>query len=155
MNIFALVLVFVLCEGFGFLLWYQGYKARQRSKIAQAWPTTDAKVLESEIVEAPGRNAMGNINLANIVTVKYEYVVGGKTYQGDRVTFGRPAFDYVSASNVIEQFKAGKTVPVHYDPENPEDAVLAPKTTVGMPSLVPGYFLIVSGLLVLAASLLL
>jgi len=153
MNIFALIVVFVLCEGLGYLLWRQGYLFRKRSQIAQAWPTTEALIKDSHIVEDPGRNAMGNINLANVVVVKYEFTVDGKTYKGDRVSFGRPAFDYVNASNVVDQFKKGKRVTVYYNPEDPADAVLAPKTTIGMPSYVPGYFLMGAGVLVLLASL--
>ena len=152
MNSIAIIIVFALCEGLGFLLWRQGYLFRKRSQIAQAWPTTEALIKDSHIVEDPGRNAMGNIILANVVVVKYEFIVDGKTYKGDRVSFGRPAFDYVNASNVVDQFKKGKRVPVFYNPQDPADAVLAPKTTIGMPSYVPGYFLMAAGLLVLLAS---
>lgn len=123
-------------------------------KLAQKWPSTTAIVQESSIEEEPGRNAMGNINVAYRVLVNYEYQVDGKVIQGDRVSFGSPTFDYVSASNVIEQFAVGKEVPVWYNPDNHEDCVLAPKTTVGMLSRIPGIFLIATGVIIGLVSLL-
>jgi len=151
---FTGILVFLIFNGIGFLLLRQAVNARRMGKLAQKWPSTTATILESNIVEEPGRNAMGNINLAFTVVVKYEYAVDGKTLQASRVSFGRATFDYVTASNVKEQFAVGKQVPVWYNPENHEDAVLAPKTTVGMLSRVPGIFLIATGVIIGLVSLL-
>lgn len=142
------ILVFLIFNGIGFLLLRQAVNARRNGKLAQNWPSTTATILESKIIEEPGRNAMGNINLAFTVSVKYEFTVGGKTLQGSRVSFGRPTFDYVTASNIKEQFAEGKQVPVWYNPENQEECVLAPKTTVGMLSRIPGIFLIVTGVVI-------
>lgn len=142
------ILVFLIFNGIGFLLLRKAVNARRMGKLAQSWSSTTATVLESSIEEEPGRNAMGNINAAFRVLVQYEYLVDGKTLQGNRVSFGSPTFDYVTASNVIEQFTAGKQVPVWYNPENPEESVLAPKTTVGMLSRIPGIFLIATGVII-------
>lgn len=142
------ILVFLIFSGIGFLLLRQAVNARRMGKLAQKWPSTTAIVQESSIEEEPGRNAMGNINVAYRVLVNYEYQVDGKVIQGDRVSFGSPTFDYVSASNVIEQFAVGKEVPVWYNPENHEECVLAPKTTVGMLSRIPGIFLIATGVII-------
>ncbi len=148
------ILVFLIFSGIGFLLLRQAVNARRMGKLAQKWPSTTAIVQESSIEEEPGRNAMGNINVAYRVLVNYEYQVDGKVIQGDRVSFGSPTFDYVSASNVIEQFAVGKEVPVWYNPDNHEDCVLAPKTTVGMLSRIPGIFLIATGVIIGLVSLL-
>lgn len=142
------ILVFLIFSGIGFLLLRQAVNARRMGKLAQKWPSTTGTVLESSIEEEPGRNAMGSINVAFRVLVKYEYQAEGKVYQGSRVSFGSPTFDYVTASNVKEQFAEGKQVPVWYDPEKHEDSVLAPKTTVGMMSRVPGIFLIATGVVI-------
>jgi len=147
------ILVFLIFSGIGFLLLRQAVNARRMGKLAQKWPSTSATIKESSIEEEPGRNAMGNINMAFRVVVKYEYTVNGIAYQASRVSFGSPTFDYVSASNVGEQFNVGKQVPVWYNPEDPEEAVLAPKTTVGMLSRIPGIFLIVTGIAVGLVSL--
>jgi hypothetical protein len=148
------ILVFLVFNAIGFILLRQAVNARRLGKNAQNWPSTTAKVLESSVEEEPGRNAMGNINLAFRVQVNYEYNVDGNTYQGSRVSFGRPTFDYVSASNIKEQFAKDKEVPVWYNPENPQDAVLAPKTTVGMLSRIPGIFLMATGIIIGLVSIL-
>ena len=142
------ILVFLIFNGIGFLLLRQAVTARRMGKLAQKWPTTTATILDSSIDEEPGRNAMGSVNVDFRVNTLYEYTANGKVYQGSRVSFGKPVFDYVTASNVNEQFAAGKQVPVWYDPENPQEAVLAPKTTVGMLSRIPGVFLMITGVVV-------
>lgn len=151
---YSAILVFLIFSGIGFLLLRHAVNARRMGKLAQKWPTTTATVLESNIEEEPGRSAMGSVNVAFRLLVKYEYTVGDKVHQGDRVSFGRATFDYVTASNVKDQFAEGKQVPVWYNPENPEDSVLAPKTTVGMLSRVPGIFLIVTGIVIGLVSIL-
>jgi hypothetical protein len=98
--------------------------------------------------EDQGRNAMGGVSVNYLITVSYEYTVSEKLYQGDRVTFGRPAFNFISASNISDQFAVGKQVPVSYDPANPTECVLAPKDTTGMISWIPGAFFIVVGIVV-------
>jgi hypothetical protein len=142
------ILVFFIFNGIGFLLLRQAVNIRRMGKLAQKWTSTTATILESSIEEEPGRNALGNINVANRVEVRYEYSVDGIMIEGSRISFGKPAFDYVTASNVKEQFAAGKQVPVWYNPQKPEEAVLAPKTTVGMPSRVPGIFMIAAGIII-------
>ncbi|MRS04763.1 DUF3592 domain-containing protein [bacterium] len=142
------ILVFLIFSGIGFILLRQAVNARRMGKLAQKWPSTTATVLESGVEEDPARNAMGNVNLAYRVWVRYEYTVEEKVLQGDRVSFGRPSFDYVSASNIQDQFAQGKQVPVWYNPEKHEEAVLAPKTTVGMLSRIPGIFLIITGVVI-------
>lgn len=142
------IVIFVILSGLGILSLIRVMRIRQKSKVAQAWPTTDANILESALKEEPARNAIGNINLAYVLQVKYEYTVGAKVYQGDRVSFGVPAFNYITGSNILENYEEGSKTSVSYNPENPAESVLAPKTTVGMPSPILGIFLIVAGIIV-------
>lgn len=142
------ILIFIILNGLGFLSLRRALRVRQKSKVAQTWPTTDATILESALKEEPARSAIGNINLAYVLQVKYEYSVDAKIYQGDRVSFGVPAFNYITGSNILENYEEGTKVPVSYNPENPQESVLAPKTTVGMPSPVLGIFLIAAGVIV-------
>lgn len=142
------IVIFVIISGLGFLALLRAMRARQKSKLAQTWPTTEGTILESALKEEPARNAIGNINLAYVLQVQYEYVVSGKTYQGDRVSFGTPAFNYITGSNLLENYEEGTKTSVSYNPENPAESVLAPKTTVGMPSPVLGIFLIAAGVIV-------
>lgn len=144
---------FVVLELLGYWLLNKSLSVYRLIKAAQSWPSVKGTVLETTIEEQPGRNAIGNINVAYRVCVKYEYIVNEQTYQGNRVSFGAPVFDYIKASSAIEQFKEGKKTTVWYDPEKPQESVLAPKTTVGIFSRIPGGFLMASGVLVLASTI--
>jgi hypothetical protein len=145
---YSWIFVFVIFVGVGSALLYQYFKSHRKCKKTLHWPTTTALILDSKMNEDQGRNAMGGVNVSYLITASYEYTVSGKKYQGDRVTFGRPAFNFISASSISEQFAVGKQVPVSYDPANPAESVLAPKDTTGMISWVPGAFFIVVGIVV-------
>lgn len=154
MTTITAVLVFIVFNSIGFILLRKAIIMRRISREATAWPTSTAMILESDVVEEPARNAMGKVNNNYLVVVKYQYSVDGKQYEGDRVAFGSPAFNYMIASNIKDQFAQGKEVPVYYDPGNPEDCVLAPKSTIGMPSRIPGVFLICIGVVIPLISIL-
>lgn len=148
MTTYAAILVFIIFNSIGFIMLRKAMAIRRMSREACNWPTSTGLMLESEIKEEPARNAMGNVNNTYLLVAKYQFSVDGKPYEGNRVAFGSPAFNYLTASNIKDQFAQGKEVPVYYDPKNPEECVLAPKTTVGMPSRIPGIFLIVIGVLI-------
>lgn len=144
---------FVVLELLGYWLLNKSLREHRQVKAAQSWSSTKGTVLESTIEEQPGRNAIGNINVAYRVCVRYEYTVKDQVYQGTRVSFGAPVFDYIKASAAIEQFEEGKQATVWYDPEKPAECVLAPKTTVGIFSRIPGGFLMIAGVLILGATI--
>jgi hypothetical protein len=148
MTTYAAILIFIAFNSIGFILLRKAMIIRRLSREASTWSTTTALILESEIKEEPARNAMGNVNNTYLLTTQYQYTVDGRQYEGKRVAFGSPAFNYLTASNIKDQFAQGKEVPVYYDPQHPEECVLAPKTTVGMPSRIPGAFLIVIGVVI-------
>lgn len=148
MTTYAAIIIFIAFNSIGFIMLRKAMIVRRMSREASNWPTTTANILESGIIEEPARNAMGNVNNTYLLVTKYQYTVDGKQYNGERVAFGSPAFNYMTASNIRDQFAEGKDVPVYYDPKNPEECVLAPKTTVGMPSRIPGVFLICTGVVI-------
>jgi hypothetical protein len=145
MTTYAAIIVFIVFNSIGFIMLRKAMIVRRMSREATQWPTVNGQVVESKVIEEPARNAMGNVNNTYLIVAKYQYSVGGKQYEGERVAFGSPAFNYLTASNIKDQFAEGKEVPVYYNPSNPEECVLAPKTTVGMPSRIPGIFLLIIG----------
>ncbi len=60
------------------------------------------------------------------VLVEYGYKVGDEAYVSDRITFGRMkvGLSRKRANEQIGQFPTGEQVPVFYDPEDPQQAVL-------------------------------
>jgi hypothetical protein len=142
------IIVFVVFNAIGIYFLTKALKLRSKRIQAMRWPTTTATILDSQMTEDPSRNAMGNISVLYVISVNYEYTIAGKLYQGDRVSIGKPAFNYITASNISAQFAVGNHVPVSYNPNDPGDSVLAPKTTVGMLSWIPGAFFMLAGTVV-------
>jgi hypothetical protein len=57
--------------------------------------------------------------------VRYEYVVGGRTYTCDRVSFGdHSSSDAARAQAIVKRYPKGRKVTAYYDPEDPSLAVL-------------------------------
>ena len=73
--------------------------------------------------------------------VLYDYQVEGQEYSSDRIWFGGE----VSTSNrsqmrnIVRDYKEGEATTVHYDPKNPEEAVLQPG------AFFTSYFMIIFG----------
>lgn len=135
---------------FGVWMLYRAFAPRLKSKEAVNWPTTQAEILEATVEEDRARSATGKANIAFVPFVRYQYFVEGKQYAGDKITVARAGYDFLDASNIRDQFKEGEKVPVHYNPANPGDSVLKPAASVGMFSRIPGVFVTLVGLILLA-----
>ena len=132
----------------GVVFLYKGVAGRLKSKKAQSWPHVKGKVLSSEVTEDRYLNPTGKATIAYTPDVVYEYNVSGQKYTGKNIVFGQTNYDYIVASRISEKFAADTTPLVYYNPANPSESVLVPKSTEGLRSLVPGIYFIVSGLLV-------
>mgnify|MGYP000907470234 CR=1 FL=1 len=129
---------------------YRAYAPRLKAKQAMNWPTTEAEIVETDVEEDRARSATGKANIAFVPIVRYQFQVNGKKYDGDHITFARAGYDFLDASNIRDQFAVAQKVPVFYNPANPAESVLKPKATIGMFSRIPGYFVTLVGLIVLA-----
>ena len=146
-----LVVLALLAIGVGLL--YSTIKARLKANAARQWPVVKGLVLTSEVDEDYTRTAVGSVNPTFAPGVKYEYQVGGQKFTNARVVFGKIRFPYVEASDILTHFPVGAEVDVHYNPVDPADSVLLPKSKQGLRSLIPGIFFVVSALLILVVKL--
>lgn len=143
---------YIISIGFillGIWLLYRAYAPRQRARVARSWPVTTAEILESATVENQLRTATGKVSLSFIPVVRYTYAVNGTPYEGNRITFAKTGFDFITASNIRDELKQGTKTDVSYNPQDPAESVLRPKSTVGMFSPIPGFFILVVGLILL------
>ena len=60
-----------------------GRKAVTKAKSASHWPTTQGKIIESEVRKRPGTNAIFRFK------IEYEYEVGGMRYTSKIIGIGR------------------------------------------------------------------
>ena len=101
----------------GFLLQLE-YRHLQDKLTERAWPTVTGYVIEARI----------DTNRALMPRIQYEYTVGGKTFTG--VTdlhipaFGGKAKRLETADQVVRAYPSGRSVTVHYNPQQPEQSAL-------------------------------
>lgn len=145
--VLSIVFMIVICA-VGVLFMYKAVSGRLKSNKAKSWPTVPGRVLTSEVIEDRFRNATGKASIAYVPDVTFEYNVNGTSYTSKNVIFGETTYDYLTASRICEKYAVDTTPPVYYNPERPSEAVLAPWSTEGARSFIPGIFFIVAGLLV-------
>ena len=85
---------------------------------SNAWPSTDGKVVSSEVKRVKLRSPMYRPK------VEYEYSIKGKTYSAERLSFSEFNLFYDAAQRIVAQYPLGESVTVFYNPRNPNDSVL-------------------------------
>lgn len=91
--------------------------------LSKGWPLTVGKVLNSEVRTKSSRSRSGSTSYEPYVF--YEYSVNGKKMQSGQLAFGgRLQVSEKRAQKVIENYPAGKNIPVYYNPKKPGQAVI-------------------------------
>lgn len=94
-------------------------KARQTGN----WPTTQGKILSAEIVER-----IDDENGKSYQTkILYNYSVNDTTFTADVLWpgFSTRNYDIGFALQIRDRYPAGSAVPIFFNPEKPDEAVLA------------------------------
>jgi hypothetical protein len=114
--------------------------ARRQVAEASGWKVTGGRIVSStlEHYRAPiGRGRGGGYATFYEPVVEYSYRVNGREYHSTQLSFGgRVAGSEELAAAKAAQYAAGSEVLVHYDPENPSNAVLDLKVAYAAPFLV-------------------
>jgi hypothetical protein len=113
----------------------------RQADASQGWPTVQGEVTYAEVQES--RSVDGNTELRPVVGVVY--TVDGQPYESDRFTYGRGVWldkDFVKV--LMAPYGVSAAVRVHYNPEDPGEAVLQPGERGGLGRLA------VSGLVLMA-----
>jgi len=91
-----------------------------RQAATGAWPAAQGEVLDSHVVSHRGRKST-----TYRPEVTFRYTVDGRSYTADTVTRGTTFADSSSyAQRVVNSHPRGRRVSVHYNPDNPAEAVL-------------------------------
>jgi Protein of unknown function (DUF3592) len=91
---------------------------------SRSWPTTQGIVMASKLQE--DREADGDRFFR--ASVSYRFTVGGCEFVGNRACFGDSDLTSWSwaARKIVNRYRPGDAVTVHYDPSKPREAVLEP-----------------------------
>lgn len=105
---------------------FLGVPTLSGAKASESWPTVDGVVIESR-VESKRSSGKNNGTTYKAIVV-YDYEVDGQPYSSGRIWFGSDisTSNQAQMRNTTKQYPKGQTVKVHYDPENPLEAVLQP-----------------------------
>lgn len=145
----AQTLSYVLMGGFGLLLIVLAVLQKNKAKkAAESWPTASGVVEKSELSVRHDTDSDGTSSTTYAAHVVYSYKVDGLSYSNDAIGFGSSSGGRKKAQKKLEEYPAGKSVTVYYDPEKPEKAVLEPVATTFGIMLALGIILIVLGVVV-------
>jgi len=111
LNLFGLIGLIAI--GFGGWTLFQSLRCEH-------WPVTDARILTATISVNHGKSTTYSPN------VDYTYTVAGQTYESKRIAYGQMSSSSDYARRVLSRYSVGATVPTHYNPADPTQAVLEP-----------------------------
>jgi hypothetical protein len=110
-NVFTFGLA--VFPGAAFIILFSAFNWRRA--VAKSWPVTTGRVVASETT----------LLYAPAPIVRFRYTVGGEEYESDKIQFGRlSSWTEDTARRVATRYPVGAHVKVHYDPDDPDTAVL-------------------------------
>ncbi len=120
MSVPTIVLSVCLVIGTCLLAW--AYSVHRRGKISMAWPNVEATITSSVVTSS---QSDGSSQPTYYPAVSYDYQVGGKTMESNRIGVGSAiSYSQAGATAIATQYAVGKKVHAYYDPEDPSYAVL-------------------------------
>ena len=117
--------------GYGLRALYGAIYLFQQEKKCATWPKTRGEVISFKLGRRYRTRSTSEELAGHGSTITYRYQVDQASYQGHALYVGSTAwFDgYIQADKVQslrEKFQPGNGVDVHYDPQNPQQAVIYP-----------------------------
>ncbi len=98
---------------------------------SKSWPSTNGTIVSSRVKTVTTRSTStsktpGKKRTRYFPEIHYKYQVDGKEFTGNRFAFGFSNRTKETSKNIVARYPAGAKVPVHYDPDDPEESVLEP-----------------------------
>ncbi|MEW6778100.1 MAG: DUF3592 domain-containing protein [Bdellovibrionota bacterium] len=121
----------LLGMGIVFLLIGCGVLAYGLSELRDAlatrdWPTVHGTITQSQMGAHHSRDS-DSPSTTYFADLVYVYDAGGRSYSGKRLCWMEwRSNDYGHWEEIVNRYPVGRAVNIHYDPANPENAVLEP-----------------------------
>jgi hypothetical protein len=96
-----------------------------RVRRAEKWEEGQAHITKSRVMVKRHQFAGEATQVTNKASVAYDFSVGSQLFHGNRISVGFAPADEVNVT--LKRYPVGTTVPVFYDPANPEECVLERK----------------------------
>lgn len=122
---------------------------------AMRWLRTEGRITHSAptsrrvrtVQTHAGAQGSGDREVRNFADIRYEYAVNGKRFKGQRVSIGEDLGNF-RVAETLARYPVGKAVVVHYNPENPAEAVLENEAPEGIWGTMAGFIAVMAVLLI-------
>ena len=91
---------------------------------AARWPSAQGRIVTSKIRTVTTKLADGSPSRGNAPDIEYVFSVDGVEHRGKRIGIGEIKPDSPEVEAALERYEVGRTGPVYYNPEDPNEAVL-------------------------------
>jgi hypothetical protein len=135
MMVTALSLLIVLCIGgtmalVGTGLLFFGWSQNRKGVSTRDWRITTGTIVSADLSQQSRRNQQGYQDVTYAPAVEYTYEVNGQTYRSDKISSEWTASHNLGmAERLTNKNPPGAKVDVHYNQNNPAEAVLEAKST--------------------------
>jgi hypothetical protein len=137
----AVIGIFFLV-GAGLSVW--GWTILQNARASASWPTAQGRITRMEVTHSTDSEGGDSYR----PEVAYEYLVNDRSYESYTIKFGENSYgNRREAEEIAARYPVGQSVPVYYDPADPERSVLEPGVSLG------SYIVLGIGVLFVAISL--
>jgi hypothetical protein len=148
---FAIPIVFILVGGGLIAL---AVIQQRKANAVKLWPTTPGVILSSRLESHYSHDSDGGSSITYSPEVEYSYTVDGQMHIARQLAVGKANYDHFIASRKLTPYPRGAQVTVHYDPADPNNAVLETKAAGGVILLTIGFIFVGVGLALLIIQLL-
>jgi len=139
------LVIIILIGLVGMFCLFVGLFASTMNMSASSWPVTEGNITSSEVVD------WGAVNHHDYrPQISYQFQVGGRYYSSSQISSGAIYYSgdgSKEATEIVNRYPVGSQVQVHYNPNNPSNAVL--ETQSGLTEQVP----LIIGVIMTAAAL--
>jgi hypothetical protein len=105
---------------------WAGYEMK-RALETRAWPEAQGTITSSRVSKETRRESGsgGRTSISYYPRVAYQYTAEGRSYNGSKINIGgnTGGMEWLSR-RAVKKYPSGKKVSVHYNPDDPADAVL-------------------------------
>ena len=125
-NLIGYIVIIALAAIFGAISYWYGWRTMKKNKVAAKWPTVPGVIISAELDSYVKYDDDGDASTMYTPLITYEYEVEGNVHTNNRVrvrAFVATNMQSVS-SKKLDDYPVGSAVEVHYDPFNPDDALL-------------------------------
>ena len=120
----------VIAIAIGVVLYVSQFRQGLRATASKRWPVSSGTVIASALEKSPDGRWRYR------AAVRYRYRVGSKEYESGRIFWGGNEGSQKHMASVIATYPQGSRLSVHYDPQNPAEAVIDPDQNIASRPLV-------------------